>query len=279
MKAPVEPPARSPARQTRVKPGSPVDEPPESRFMIGGQTYAIVARQGRDSDLTQASSTTEALLHFLGEAAAEGPAPHTWRAAASVLNRVHDPLRDALTARLFQACGMLIDHLDDDDRAAVLAASGGLETLLRALETPAAREALAEYDPLAPARARWLMDQQRILAAEGGVQTTGELAMALGITKEGVRQRGKRGSLLALPMGSALYFPVWQFINTQGYKPLPGLRDVLQALREQDAWGKAIFLLGSEPVLNDARPLDYLRRGESAPVIAAARHFGEQGAR
>jgi len=63
----------------------------------------MVVRQERDIDLTQAPSTTEALLRFLGEAGAEGPAPHAWRAAASALNLVHDPPRDALAARLSQA--------------------------------------------------------------------------------------------------------------------------------------------------------------------------------
>jgi hypothetical protein len=219
------------------------------------------------------------LLHFLDEAAEGGPAPNTWRAVASALNRVHDPMQDALASRLLQACTVLIDRLGDDDRAAVLAASGSLETLLRALEAPTVQEGAAEQDPLAPARIRWLEDQQRILAAEGGVQTTLELAGALGITKEGVRQRAKRESLLALPLGSALYFPVWQFTNTQEYKPLPGLRDILHALPTTDAWGKAIFLLGGEASLDGARPLDSLRRGELASVLAAARQYGEQGAR
>lgn len=276
MKAPGEPTVRS---RERHMSGHALAPPGETHFTLGGQTYAVFVRREPDRNQTQAPSTTDALLHFLAAAADEGPAPDSWRAAAAALNQVHDPLRDALTARILQACGALIDRLDDTDRAAVLGASDGLEILLRALETPTAQEALAEHDPFGPARARWLEDQQRLLAAEGGVQTTADLARALGITKEGVRQRAKRGSLLALPMGSALYFPVWQFTNIQEYKPLPGLRDVLDALREQDAWGKAIFLLGSEPALNDDRPLDYLRRDESGPVIAAARQFGEQGAR
>ncbi len=231
------------------------------------------------SDPARLLGTTDALLHFLDEAADAGAAPNTWRAAATALNRVHDPMQDALASRLLQSCSVLIDRLGDDDRAVVLAASGSLETLLCALEAPTVQDALAEQDPFAPARARWLEDQQRILAAEGGAQTSLELARALGITKEGVRQRAKRGSLVALPMGSALYFPVWQFTNTQEYKPLPGLSDVLRVLPDQDAWGKAIFLLGGESALDGDRPLDRLRVGDVASVLAAARQFGQQGAR
>jgi hypothetical protein len=277
MNTPLESTTR--ARRSASGHTEPSREPEQPSFTIGGQTYAVFVRREGECDPTRAPGTTDALLQFLGEAAEGGPAPNTWRAAASTLNRVHDRMQDALASRLLQSCGVLIDRLGEDDRAEVLAASGSLEVLLRALEAPAVQEALAEQDPLAPARARWLEDQQRILAAEGGTQTTGELARALGITREGVRMRAKRGSLLALPMGSALYFPVWQFTNTQEYKPLPGLRDVLHALPRHDAWGKAIFLLGGEPALDDARPLDYLRRGEVASVLAAARQFGEQGAR
>jgi len=253
--------------------------PEEVRFTLGGQTYAVFVRQERDSGPAQPLGSTDALLRFLDQAAEGGPAPNTWRALASALNRVHDPMQDALASRLLQSCTALLDRLGDDDRAVVLAASGNLETLLRALEAPTVQEGLAEQDPFAPARVRWLEDQQRILAAEGGTLPTSELAKALGITKEGVRQRAKRGSLLSLPVGNVLYFPLWQFINIQEYKPLPGLRDVLHALPDQDSWGKAIFLLGGEPSLEGARPLDCLRRGELDSVLVAARQFGEQGAR
>jgi hypothetical protein len=253
--------------------------PEEVRFTLGGQTYAVFVRRERDSGPVQPSGSTDALLHFLDQAAEGGPAPNTWRAVASALNRVHDPMQDALASRLFQSCTALLDRLGDGDRAVVLAASGNLETLLRALEAPTVQEGLAEQDPFAPARVRWLEDQQRILAAEGGVLTTAELAKTLGITKEGVRQRAKRASLLSLPMGRALYFPVWQFTNTQEYKPLIGLRDVLHALSDYDAWGKAIFLLGGEPALDGARPIDFLRRGDPTSVLTAARQYGGQGAR
>jgi hypothetical protein len=147
------------------------------------------------------------------------------------------------------------------------------------MHLPRARIALREADPFAPARIRWLEDQQRILRTEGGTLSSEELAAALGITQEGVRQRASRGALLALPVGSTLYYPMWQFQDTQAFATLPGLRAVLSALGDVDPWGKALFLLGTEPALAGERPLDFLRRGEVAPVIAVTRQYGEQGAR
>ena len=81
------------------------------------------------------------------------------------------------------------------------------------------------------ARERVLLDGQlrwqRILERSGGLLDSTEVSRRLGISPDAVRQRQRRGQLIALKQGGRWRYPAIQFTETG---VLPGLAEVLKAL-------------------------------------------------
>jgi hypothetical protein len=120
-------------------------------------------------------------------------------------------------------------------------------------------------------RLRWL----RILERSGGLLDSAEVSERLGISPDAVRQRQRRGQLIAIKRGGRWRYPAIQFTETG---TLPGLPEVLKALdaspvrqvaflatRDEDGETLAEALASSDP--------ERLER-----VLLLARQAGEHGA-
>lgn len=70
--------------------------------------------------------------------------------------------------------------------------------------------------------------------------------------------------------GKALRIPVWQF--REG-KLLKGVVEILQIFHSDDQWRVVRYFLGNRRSLAEERPLDLLRRGESAKVVKHATDY------
>lgn len=188
---------------------------------------------------------------------------------------------DAAT-RLLTVVGKHRDRADFVDRILELLAdvtdySATLETvtsspeaLLQLLKSPEVLASLRQHDPLAPARLRGLHVQAQILQAEGGTCSAEELGRMLGITRQGVDKRRKRGALIAFDLGKRGYaYPVWQV-------GIEGLEQVLADFGKDSGWGQAAFMLSPNAFLDEETPVDMLRKGEVERVREAASQYGNQ---
>lgn len=199
-------------------------------------------------------------------------------AAIRVLRVASDRMQETFVVRALNALAQLSPELDGRSRSAVAAAMSDYAALVRALEQPAALAVLSEEDPLAAARLRGLRDRERLLAAEGGTLSGSEMAAALGISRQAVDKRRRRGRLLGLAFGRRGYrYPSWQ-LGTAGIQP--GLDAVFADLdgNEHDSWMRLAFMLNPNPRLDGETPLATLRRGDIDQVRQAARTYGEHGA-
>ncbi len=114
----------------------------------------------------------------------------------------------------------------------------------------------------------------RLLASEGGSVSAKEAAGFYGgrspTSEEAVRKAARLGQIIAVKDGrGGVHFPRWQFTSKGGV--LPGLREVLAALRSHPLAGKddllpVNFLLNPSARLEGQRPLDMLRSGDVAAL-------------
>jgi hypothetical protein len=207
----------------------------------------------------------------------EGVSPHTLEAAIALLRSVKGQrVQGAYAARALVALRQLVESADQNVLIDATGAPSDYAVLVDALAQPAVVERLREVDPLAPARLRGLRAKERLLAAEGGTLSAGEVAQVLGITRQAVDLRRKRGKLIGLLLGRHAYaYPAWQF-GSEGV--LPGLEQVLSDLSRYDPWMQVAFMLGANDLLEGETPLAELRRGNLEATRAAARLFGEHAA-
>jgi hypothetical protein len=184
--------------------------------------------------------------------------------------------KDDPVARILGAVTRVARENSSQSLRDVLGAPSDYAVLLRLLSQPESLSYLVERDPLAAARLRGLGVRERLLAVEGGAITSEEAGQVLGVTRQAIDNRRKRGTLLAVPLGRRGYrYPAWQF-GPDGV--LPGLDRVLKALGETGPWTQMVFMLNGNAWLDDRRPLDALRAGEIDAVVMAASQYGEQSA-
>ena len=151
---------------------------------------------------------------------------------------------------------------------------GGVASLLSDL-APLSVD-LSAVDPFMEAMARGAAIKQELLVSGGGGLTSGQVARALGITRQAVDKRRNRRALLAVPNGSGEYvYPVCQF-TPDGV--IPGLEEVLRAFQVRNPWTQLSVLLASAPALGGKTILEVLKSGLIEKAIAIVASFGEQAA-
>ncbi|MBA2713352.1 MAG: hypothetical protein H0U55_07345 [Rubrobacteraceae bacterium] len=215
-------------------------------------------------------------LEGLDEAARGLSSPETVEATKRALSAVaKDELKEALYARLLGWFATSVGEVDREELVRAASAPSNAELLFWLFEQAALRDTMEE-GPLVRARLRGVQARRELLGAEGGTVSSGQAAELLGITPQAVDKRRRAGKLLALPVGRAYLYPVWQFDERGGV--LAGLEEVLGSFGVEDAWMRASYFLRENGRLDDERPLDVLREGDIEGVERAARAYGEHGA-
>lgn len=189
-------------------------------------------------------------------------------------------VRERLAGAFLRRSTRLLQRLSAEAPAAVLEAAlaapsdvGGVARILS--EMAAVGVALDSVDPLAEAMARGVEAKRELIARSGGALSSGEVAAALGITRQAVDKRRERRKLLALPSGSGDHlYPACQFT---AHGVVPHLGEVLEAFRVSDPWTELAVLLGPSPALGGRSALEALRSGDVDGAVAVAGAFGEQG--
>lgn len=104
--------------------------------------------------------------------------------------------------------------------------------------------------------------------------TTAQVAELLGVSRQAVGERERKGQLLGEMEGGHLRFPLWQFDPAGSGGVVEGLPQVLRALDEGGPvppLGKMSWLQKKNCSLGGDAPLEALRQGRLAEVLAAAR--------
>jgi hypothetical protein len=148
--------------------------------------------------------------------------------------------------------------------------------MFRAMRAPELLEQMQQSDPLARAFLDGLDAKRELLAQNGGVFKTEQVADYLGISPQAVNKRRMFHQLLGITFRKrGFLYPGWQFTGTG---TVPGLDDVLHALAEHDEWMQNVFFISPNTWVGGRRPVDLLREGKIQDVIEAAKQFGEHGA-
>jgi len=118
---------------------------------------------------------------------------------------------------------------------------------------------------------------KKLREAEGGSLSAEDAARELKISTVAIINRYKKGLLVAWKeeCQNAYRFPVWQFKDG---KVLDGLEDVLKELnraKQLDDFGRMLFFLSTSQFLEDKRPLDCLRDGDTSNVMLLAENYGQ----
>jgi hypothetical protein len=146
------------------------------------------------------------------------------------------------------------------------------------LASLAARAAQEEGDVMAEARLRGLDAWRKLRDAAGGLLAGTEVAALLGMTPAAVHKRYKAHQLLGIREEKRrIGYPALQFSGGRVVQDLPAVLQVLAA-RRVDERAQLRFLAGSNDRLDGRAPIRALQNGDLAPVLAAARTFGEHGA-
>lgn len=105
---------------------------------------------------------------------------------------------------------------------------------------------------------------------------TSETAEFLGVTRQALHDRLKRGTLLGVPGRGVTWFPIWQF-DLVDRRVRPVVAELLQVFRSMDrplepveiaSWAKV-----PQSDLNDVAPGDWVAEGRpDQTVVTAARH-------
>ncbi|MEA2523752.1 MAG: hypothetical protein QOF73_979 [Thermomicrobiales bacterium] len=220
--------------------------------------------------------TTDQVREQVGQLAVDA-SPHTVDAMLSLFHAAGTaPVRTAFAARGLRAVARLLQLSDDRALADAAGAPSDYAALLQLLAQPEVISDLGQFDPrdpLLPARIAGLRAREELLRAEGGPLKADQIAQLLGISRQAVDHRRRKGKLLALTLGRRGYaYPAWQVVEG---RTIQGLDTVLAELRDFDPWTQAAFMLNPNTWLDDETPLNELRRGHVDRVREAASVYGE----
>lgn len=166
----------------------------------------------------------------------------------------------------------------------------GVEVLFKAVEAATPAETVARVLAAAPetgvdrddwteALLRGAAAKQSALQTAGGALSSGEVAELLGVSIAAVKQRQRRGGLLAIPLANGEWgYPARQF--APGGRVRAGLKDVLAAFgADEDPWVILSFLTNPDPVSGEGIAFDSLDDPlKTRALVELARTFWEQGA-
>lgn len=184
-------------------------------------------------------------------------ARHFFQAATTFVERAEPAAIEAIATSLDRAAAGVAYSAHDIE---TVRAATGRPPLLA--EDVAVLEAAAILDAF-----RWRRE------ALAGALTAPQVAELLGASRQTPHDRVKRGALLAIMDRGAQRFPAWQFDATAPGGVVPGLPEVLKALRVAPLV-KLSWLTHSSRDLGGETPLAALRRGEVDRVVAIARVLG-----
>jgi DNA-binding transcriptional regulator YdaS (Cro superfamily) len=187
-----------------------------------------------------------------------------------------EDLRDALFHRVEGYLRESISHLDERGLLEAVEAPTPGDTIARVMA--AASEVELERDPWTEALLRGASIKQEAIRLGGGLLSSGEVARLLGVSVAAVKQRQRRGNLLALPLANGEWgYPARQFAETG--KVHDGLPRVLAAFADASPWVVLSFLVNPVPGSDEGIAFDALSDPESVDrVTEVARTYGEQGA-
>ena len=118
---------------------------------------------------------------------------------------------------------------------------------------------------------------QRLFASRhallGGAVPASEVARLLGVSRQTVYERARKGTLLAVEEGDARRFPAWQFDPEGPRGIVAGLPDVLRAL-PVSSYARALWLMRPNPTFEGRTPLETLKAGERERVLSLAASVG-----
>lgn len=99
----------------------------------------------------------------------------------------------------------------------------------------------------------------------GPFYDTARVVALLGISKQGVHDRIKRGSVLAMQTSDNVWvYPVFQFADR---RIRPDLAPVLRTFRGQPAWSVAVWFATPTDDLEGASPEEWLRNGGDSALV------------
>lgn len=129
-------------------------------------------------------------------------------------------------------------------------------------------------------RLRSLGADDELREAEGGGLSDAEFAARIGLrSRETIRKYREKGWIFGWLKDTRSYrYPAWQ-IHCK--KLLPGLAKVLAVFKEKELFHPLSiigYFLTPSDALEDARPLDLLRKGAIDQVLADANRYGDMGA-
>lgn len=132
---------------------------------------------------------------------------------------------------------------------------------------------MGDLDPTARAILRSVEVKKELLDRAGGALATGEVADLLGVTREAVHQRRRRGTLLAVETGAGEYrYPARQFTEDG---TVPRLADALAAFHEvENPWTRLSVLVSGQDALGGDAVFDALRAGRVEEALEEIRRFG-----
>lgn len=164
-----------------------------------------------------------------------------------------------------RACRELVRHVDA--YADQLALATDLAENMAAGETTAVQsEDEARRDAI----------QTALLDRAGERLTLTEAAERLGISRQALHKKIQNGAALGLMIGETFVVPSAQFVTGgSGTRVVAHLKDVLTLFLKSGAgpWSALQYLMEADPALGGAIPLDLLKAGESATIVAAARGY------
>lgn len=186
-------------------------------------------------------------------------------------------LRGALRLRLRRAIDGLVDRMPATAMLEAVAAPTDFETLIVMIQEGAVLPPPVPENPLAGAMARAVVHKQELLAQIGRMLPVSEVQSLLGISRQAVDKRRKRGSLLGVRLGHGWFYPELQFDMANEARVYPAISKVLKIHEGDSAWVVFDALLANDPAFGGRTMLDVVRAGEDDLIDLYGRQMKGDG--